>query len=256
MRSIPNMPVIARITLTALLCLHSLCAWSAQATVAVAANFAPTLTALAASLERQTGHHYRIASGATGSLYAQIKNGAPFDLFLAADQLAPQQIERAGLSVAGTRLTYATGQLVLWSSKPNRVDAQGAVLTSANLGKLAYANPKTAPYGAAAVAVLQRLGLRDALSQHMVQGESVGQTLSFIATGNADAGFVALSQVLEGGQLKSGSMWLVPQHLYPPIRQDAVLLRRGEHNAAALALLAALRSEAGKALIQAHGYQP
>lgn len=250
------MSFLLRLTLIGWLALSSWSAWSAQATVAVAANFVPTLKALIALPGPHTGHQYRVVSGATGGLYAQIRNGAPFDLLLAANQVVPQALEREGLSEAGSRFTYATGTLVLWSADPKRVDPQGMVLKQAAFQRLAYANPQTAPYGAAAMSVLQQLGLFDAVRSRLVQGESVGQALSFVATGNADLGFVALSQVLENGRLKSGSMWTVPNTLYPPIRQDAVLLRRAADNAAALALITALRSDAGKALLQAHGYQP
>jgi molybdate transport system substrate-binding protein len=238
------------------LCLTMMSAWSAQATVAVAANFAPTLKVLVAEIEKQTGHQYRLVSASTGGLYAQIRNGAPFDVLLAADQAVPLALERDGLTVAGSRFTYATGTLVLWSANAQGVDAQGQVLKKGQFKRLAIANPKTAPYGAAALAALKQLGLENAVHSRLVQGESVGQTLSFIATGNADLGFVALSQVLKNSQLKSGSMWQVPTHLYPPIRQDAVLLRQAAHNAAALALIAALQSKAGKDLLTAHGYQP
>jgi molybdate transport system substrate-binding protein len=238
------------------LCLTLLNAWSAQATVAVAANFAPTLKVLVAGLEQQTGHHYRLVSASTGGLYAQIRNGAPFDVLLAADQASPLALERDGLTVINSRFTYATGTLVLWSADPQRIDVQGAVLKQGHFKRLAIANPNTAPYGAAALATLKQLGVEDAVRGRLVQGESVGQTMSLIATGNADLGFVALSQVLGNSQLKSGSMWKVPTHWYPPIHQDAVLLRRAAHNAAALALIAALQSIAGKALLTAHGYQP
>lgn len=247
---------LPRLILGSLLCLQGLAAWSAQATVAVAANFAPTLLAISSSLEGQGEHRYRVVSASTGSLYAQIRNGAPFDLLLAADQTIPAALEHDGLAVSGSRFTYASGALVLWSADPRRVDAHGMVLKNLLFKRLAYANPKTAPYGAAALSVLEGMGLQNAVRSRLVQGESVGQALSFVATGNAELGFVALSQVLHNGVLRSGSMWQVPTHLYPPIRQDAVLLRRAEHNAAALALIAALQSEAGKALIKAHGYQP
>lgn len=226
------------------------------ATVAVASNFAPTLKALATLAEKEGAHQYRIVNGATGALYAQIRNGAPFDLLLAADSATPERLEKDGLSVPGSRFTYATGQLVLWSTQPQLIDAQGAVLKSTRYQTLALANPKTAPYGAAAQAVLQQLGVQAAGTQRWVQGESVGQTLSMVATGHAELGFVALSQLVQAGQLARGSLWRVPAALHPPIRQDAILLRRGQDNAAAQALMSALQSPAGKALIQSHGYQP
>jgi molybdate transport system substrate-binding protein len=244
--------------LSALLCTTVLQgpAWAAQATVAVAANFAEPIKVIAAVLQKSTGHTVQITLGSTGKLYAQIQNGAPFDVLLAADARTPQRLEAEGQAVAGSRFTYATGQLVLWSAKAGRVDDQGAVLKAANLGKVAYAAPKVAPYGAAAVEAMNRLGLSAALAPRLVQGESIGQAFSFVFTGNADVGFVALSQVLQGGRLKSGSMWLVPQNLYSPIRQDAVLLQRGAQNEAALALMRLLQSPDIKDLIRSYGYSP
>ncbi|MGI9216470.1 MAG: molybdate ABC transporter substrate-binding protein, partial [Hydrogenophaga sp.] len=175
--------------------------------------------------------------------------------FLSADNERPEMLEKDGLAQPGTRFTYATGQLVLWSVKPGRVDGQGAVLKAPDLGKVAYANPKTAPYGAAAVQVLNRLGLTNALSPKLVQGESIGQTFNFVKTANADVGFVAMSQVLDGGKLKEGSMWVVPQASHDPIRQDAVLLKRGAGNEAAQALLKLLQSPNIKDLIRSYGYE-
>ena len=238
-----------------------LVAWSfsaqglaAEAKVAVAANFAEPLKAIAAVLEKTTGHTLAITAGATGKLYAQIKNGAPFDVLLSADQTTPERLEREGLAAAGSRFTYATGKLVLWSADAKRVDAEGKVLTQPKLGKVAYANPKLAPYGAAALEVMQQLGLTAALAPKLVQGESIGQTYTFAYSGNADVGFVALSQVLEGGQRKGGSLWLIPQNLYTPIRQDAVVLQRAAGNEAALALVELLKSPAIKDLIRGYGY--
>ncbi|WP_291010448.1 molybdate ABC transporter substrate-binding protein [Hydrogenophaga sp.] len=230
-------------------------AQAASATIAVAANFAEPMRELAAVLEKTTGHRLELSVGATGRLFAQIRNGAPFDAFLAADRRAPAQLETDGLAVPGSRFTYATGQLVLWSAQPGLVDAQGAVLQTDRFRKLAIANPKTAPYGAAALEVMTQLGLRDTLTPKLVQGESIGQAYNFAFTGNAELGFVALSQVMVGGQLKSGSMWRVPPALYTPIRQDAVLLQRGSNNAAARALMALLRSPQGQAVIRSFGYE-
>lgn len=234
-------------------CVHQ-AASAAQATVAVAANFAEPIKAIAAVLEKTTGHTLRISLGPTGGLYTQIKNGAPFDVFLAADAERPAMLEAEGLAQPGTRFTYAVGKLVLWSAKAGRVDDQGAVLKAADLGKVAVANPKTAPYGAAALEAMDKLGLQGTLSPKMVQGESIGQTFNFVKTGNADVGFVAMAQVLQGGRLREGSMWVVPQNLYQPIRQDAVVLKRGENNPAAQALIRLLRSPNVKELIRSHGY--
>jgi len=227
---------------------------AAEAQVAVAANFAEPIKAIAAVLEKTTGHTLKIAVGASGAFYTQIRNGAPFDVFLSADNERPEMLEKDGLAQPGTRFTYATGKLVLWSVRPVRVDARGEVLRAADLGKVAYANPKTAPYGEAAVQVLQRLGLSAALAPHLVQGESIGQAYAFVKTGNADVGFVALSQVLQGGRLKEGSVWMIPQSHYDPIRQDAVVLKKGADNAAAQALVRLLQSPDIKDLIRSYGY--
>lgn len=230
-------------------------AHAAEAQVAVAANFAEPIKAIAAVLQKTTGHTLKISTGASGAFYTQIKNGAPFDAFLSADNERPELLEKEGLAQPGTRFTYALGKLVLWSVRPGRVDGQGAVLNSPDVGKVAYANPKTAPYGAAAVQVLDRLGLKGSVTPKLVQGESIGQTYSFVKTGNADVGFVAMSQVLEGGKLKEGSMWVVPQTHYDPIRQDAVLLKRGANNEAAKELFKLLQSPNIKDLIRSYGYE-
>jgi molybdate transport system substrate-binding protein len=225
-----------------------------EARIAVAANFAEPIKAVAAVLEKTTGHTLKISLGATGKLYAQIKNGAPFDVLLAADTQTPAQLEADGLTQAGSRFTYATGKLVLWSADATKVDAKGEVLKMGSFRKLAYASPKIAPYGAAAVQVIDQLGLTAALTPKLVQGESIGQTFNFVYTGNAEIGFVAMSQVLQGGQLKSGSMWVIPQRLYQPIQQDAVVLQRAAHNPAAQALMALLKSPNIKDLIRSYGY--
>ena len=229
-------------------------AQAAEAQVAVAANFAEPIKAIAAVLQKSTGHTLKITLGSTGKLYAQIKNGAPFDMLLAADAKTPEALEKAGLTQPGSRFTYATGKLVLWSAKAGRVDDQGAVLKAAGLGKVAFAAPKVAPYGTAAVEAMDKLGLSAALAPKLVQGESIGQAFNFVYTGNADVGFVALSQVLEGGQLRSGSVWVLPSTLYSPIRQDAVVLQRGAGNEAAQALVKLLQSPNVKDLIRSYGY--
>ena len=225
-----------------------------EAQVAVAANFAEPIKAIAAVLEKTTGHKLQITVGATGRLYAQIRNGAPFDVLLSADTKAPAQLEADGLAQPGSRFTYASGKLVLWSADAAKVDGQGAVLKTGGFRKLAIANPKTAPYGAASIEVIDKLGLAAALTPKLVQGESIGQAYNFAFTGNAELAFVAMSQLLEGGRLKGGSMWVVPQTLYAPIRQDAVLLKTGANNEAALALMKLLQSPNIKTLIRSCGY--
>lgn len=226
------------------------------AQVAVASNFAEPIKALAMTLEKTTGHQIQVTLGATGKFYAQIKNGAPFDVLLAANTETPAALESDGFAVAGSRFTYATGRLVLWSANAAFVDNKGEVLRQGQFRKLAYASPKVAPYGAAAAQVMENLGLTTTLAPKLVQGESIGQTFSFVYTGNAELGFVALSQVLEDGRLKSGSLWEIPQVLYQPIKQDAVLLKRGASNPAAQALMSLLKTQSSKDLIQRYGYTP
>ena len=228
---------------------------AAEVQVAVAANFAGPMKALAADFEKATGHKAVLASGATGKFYAQIQSGAPFDVFLAADDETPARLDKEGATVPGSRFTYATGKLVLWSAKPDLVDAKGEVLKSGQFAHIALAAPKLAPYGAATVETMTRLGVLARLEPKFVQGESIGQTFGFVSSGNAELGFVALSQVWENGKLKSGSAWIVPAELHSPIRQDAVLLNRGKDNAAAVALMAFLKSDAAKAVIRSFGYE-
>ena len=225
-----------------------------EAQVAVAANFVVPLRALAEDFSRQSGYTLRISAGATGKLYAQIVHGAPFEVFLSADSATPERLEKEGRVVAGSRRTYAIGRLVLWSAQAGVVDAAGAVLRQGDFRYLALANPKTAPYGAAAVEVLQARGLYERVQAKFVMGENIAQTQQFVASGNAEIGFVAQSQVWQGGKLAGGSAWLVPADLHAPIRQDAVLLKRGEHNDAARAFLDYLRSEPAQRLIAAYGY--
>ena len=242
-------------SLAALLVLGAtLAVHAAEVQVAVAANFAGPMKALAADFEKATGHKAVLASGAPGKFYAQIQSGAPFDVFLAADDETPARLDKEGASVPGSRFTYATGKLVLWSAKPDLVDAKGEVLKSGQFAHIALAAPKLAPYGAAAVEAMTRLGVFARLEPKFVQGESIGQTFGFVSSGNAELGFVALSQVWENGKLKSGSAWIVPAELHRPIRQDAVLLKRGKDNAAAVALVAFLKSDAAKAVIRSFGY--
>lgn len=224
--------------------------------VAVAANFTAPMKQIAEGFEKATGHKTLLSFGATGKFYAQITNGAPFQVFLAADSATPARLEKEGLAVQGSRFTYATGKLVLWSAKDDLVDAQGDVLKKGGFKHLAIAAPKLAPYGAAAVETMTKMGLADTLAPLLVQGESIGQTYSFVASGNADLGFVALSQVYENGKIKSGSAWIVPAGMHSPILQDVVLLSQAKDNAAAIALMQYLKTDAAKAVISSYGYQP
>jgi len=209
---------------------------------------------VAADFEQDTGHKAQLSFGSTGKFYAQIKNGAPFDILLAADDETPARLEKEGWAVNGSRFTYAIGQLALWSAKPDYVDSRGDVLKLGTFKHLAIANPRLAPYGAAAVKTLNSLGLLKALQPRFVQGENIAQTFQFVSTGNAELGFVALSQVYAGGKLKSGSVWIVPASLHRPIRQDAVVLARGKDNPAALALMKYLKQDKARAIIKAYGY--
>lgn len=234
----------------------SVSAFADEVQVAVAANFTAPMKLIAADFEKDTGHRATLSFGATGRFYAQITSGAPFEVFLAADDETPAKLEKEGGAVNGSRFTYATGKLVLWSAQPGVVDAQGEVLKKNTFSKIAIAAPKLAPYGAAAVETMTKLGLMATLEPKLVTGESIGQAFSFISTGNAELGFVALSQVYEDGKIKSGSAWIVPENLHSPIRQDAVLLSKGKDNKAAVALIAFLKTEKAKTVIRSFGYQP
>jgi molybdate transport system substrate-binding protein len=230
-------------------------ALAAEVSVAVAANFAAPMKIIAQDFERATGHKAVLSFGGTGQFYAQIKNGAPYSLLLAADAHTPAKIEKEGLGVTGTTFTYAVGQLVLWSKTPGRVDDQGEILKMGNFSKLAIANPKLAPYGAAAIEVLNHLGVMSQVKPKIVEGANIAQTYQFVFSENADLGFVALSQVYENGKFKQGSGWVVPNLMYSPIKQDTVLLNPGRDNPAAIALLTYLRSDAAKAVIRKFGYE-
>lgn len=246
-----------RLLAACLLLLASVCtAQAGEVLVAVASNFAPTFARLSAAFTRASGHRVRSAAAATGKFRAQITAGAPYEVLLAADTSTPQALIAAGHGVAGTDFTYAVGRLVLWSPEPGRVDERGAALAEARFRHLAIANPKVAPYGRAAMEVLQARGLAAALAPKLVIGESMAQAFQFVSSGNADLGFVALAQVAGNGQPARGSYWVVPQALYGEIRQDAVLLKAGADKPAARALLAFLRSEAARTIVRGDGYGP
>jgi molybdate transport system substrate-binding protein len=227
--------------------------------VAVAANFTAPMQKIAAAFEKETGHKAVLSFGATGKFYAQIRNGAPFGVLLSADDEVPARLVKEGMAVPGSAFTYAIGQLVLWSSQSGVVDAQAAVLhemaSGKRSGKIAVADPKLAPYGAAAMQVMDQRGLTAKLRPHFVTGENIGQTFQFVKTGNAALGFVALSQVMVDGSISTGSAWVVPAHLHDSIRQDAVLLKTAQANPAANALLQYLRTDAARTVIRAYGYQ-
>ncbi len=222
--------------------------------VAVAANFLAPLQEIAKSFEKETGHQTLITSGATGQLFTQIQHGAPFEVMISADAKTPKKLVKNELALADSQFTYARGKLVLWSVDPAVVDASGAVLKSDKFKHLAIANPKTAPYGTAAMETLDKLGLTASLKSKLVEGENISQAKQFVDTGNAEVGFVALSQIYKNGKITKGSAWVVPLDLYAPIYQDAVLLKKGEDNPAATALLNYLKSDKAKAIMTTYGY--
>ncbi|CAN5413649.1 molybdate ABC transporter substrate-binding protein [soil metagenome] len=246
--------LLARLAASMLVALCAL-ANAGEVQVAVAANFTAPMKAIAADFEKDTGHKAALSFGATGKFYAQIKSGAPFEVFLAADDETPLKLEKERDTVPASRFTYATGKLALWSATPVFVDDKGEVLKRGGFAHIAIAAPKLAPYGAAAIEAMTNLGVWPALEAKTVQGESIGQAFSFVSTGNAELGFVALSQVYEGGKFKSGSGWIVPANLYSPLRQDAVQLAKGKDNKAATALMAYLRSDKARAVIRSFGYE-
>ncbi len=222
--------------------------------VAVAANFTAPMKEIAKRFEAATGHKVLSSFGSTGKFYAQIKNGAPFQALLAADAETPAKLEEEGAAVRGSRFTYAIGKLVLWSAKPGFVDNQGKVLKSGKFEHLSIANPKLAPYGAAGVQVMKDMGVFAAIEPKLVQADNIAQAFQFISTGNAELGFVALSQVIKDGKVSDGSAWIVPEKLYKPILQDAVILNNGRDNQAVIALMDFLKGEEARAVIKRFGY--
>lgn len=255
MRAAMRLASVIATTLAAIALTSPGAARAADASVAVAANFTDAANDLARAFNEDTGHSVRISTGSTGKLYAQIRHGAPFDVFLAADGKRPGLLVEEGLARADSRFTYAVGRLALWSPDGDLISGDGpTILREGKFRHLAIASPKLAPYGAAAKQTLEALGLWDELSPRLVQGENIGQTFQFVATGNAELGFVALSQVMSPHLADKGSRWEVPGDLYDPVRQDAVLLKHGGDNDAARAFLAFLRGDKARALITSYGY--
>jgi len=230
---------------------YSLPAKAETALVAVAANFTAAAKDMAVQFEQKTGHKVTLSFGSTGKIYSRIEKGAPYDVFLAADQKRPIKAEKEGLAVSGSRITYALGKLVLWGPLPG-LDKYGAeILKAGKFSKLSITNPKTAPYGAAAVAHMKKLGVYDAIESKLVEGASLTQTLQFITTGNAQMGYLAKSQTLK---LKDGSTWEIPASDYPELQQDAVLLKHGADNPAAKEFLKYLSSDSAKSILETYGY--
>jgi molybdate transport system substrate-binding protein len=247
--------MVKLILLSMILMLQALPALAADIHVAVAANFTGPMEQLKPLFEKATGHKLIIAYGTVGKFYAQIKNGAPFEIFISADDATPIRLEKEGFAIPESRFTYAIGKLVLWSSKRGFVDERGDVLKRAEFKHLAIANPKMGVYGAAAMEVMKKLGVADQLQARFVIGENITQTYQFAATGNAELGFVALSQIYKDGKYASGSYWLVPTNLYPQIKQDAVLLTHGKDNPAAKAFLTFLKGTEARKVIRSYGYE-
>jgi len=244
---------LAATALASLICLNT--AWADEVQVAVAANFTAPIQAIAKDFEKDTGHTLVAAYGATGQFYAQIKNGAPFEVFLAADDSTPAKLEQEKEIVPGSRFTYAIGTLALWSAKEGYVDTKGDVLKQNTYKHLSIANPKAAPYGLAATQVLDKLKLTEATKGKIVEGQNITQAFQFVSTGNAELGFVALSQIYKDGKVTSGSAWIVPSNLHDPIRQDAVILNKGKDSAAAKALVEYLKGPKAAAVIKSYGYE-
>lgn len=227
---------------------------AADVSLAVASNFSVPAKLIADEFQNDTGHTVTISLGSTGKFYSQIKNGAPFEVFLAADDTTPAKLVDEGLAVASSKFTYAVGALALWSKNPNLIQNNADALTTPGLKRLAIANPKLAPYGQAAIETLSSLKLLDKLKEKFVEGENIGQAFQFVSTGNADAGFVALSQIQVNGKITEGSAWLVPQNLHNPVFQDVVLLNRGESNPGAKAFVNYLKSDKARQIILKSGY--
>ncbi|MFW8566938.1 molybdate ABC transporter substrate-binding protein [Orrella sp. 11846] len=223
--------------------------------VAVAANMTAPMQALAPLFEAKTGHKLALSFGSTGKFYAQIQHGAPFEVLLAADQATPKRLAQENLAKADTAFTYALGTLVLWSADAKRITQGEEILNEPGQLRLAIADPKLAPYGKAAQETLEALNRWDLWQGHIAMGENIGQTYQFAASGNAQLGFVALSQVWENGQLREGSLWRVPTDLYTPIAQDAIVLNKGADNLSAQAFVTFLQSDEATKVLKSFGYQ-
>lgn len=236
------------------LCMAQL-SFAEQLNVAVASNFTAPMRQISAEFEKTSGHTLNLSFGSSGKFFAQISHGAPFQIFLSADQTKPSALDKAGFVVAGSQMTYAVGTLALWSPNPNLIDAQGNILRTGKFNKLAIASPILAPYGVAAMDVLRHLNLEESIRNSLVTGENIAQTYQFVSTGNADMGFVALSQIMKDGLISSGSAWRVPTNLYRAIKQDAVLLKKAEDNAAAKEFMAFLSGVKAQKIILSYGYQ-
>ncbi|WP_369413167.1 molybdate ABC transporter substrate-binding protein [Pseudomaricurvus albidus] len=223
--------------------------------IAVASNFTSAMKEVTKAFEENTSHQVKLSFGSSGKLYAQISHGAPFELFFSADQSKPIALEKNGLAIKGSRFTYAEGSLALWTVKDSFADLTEKTLTERKYRKLALANPRLAPYGQAAVEVLNELNLASTTRKKWVQGENISQTYQFVSTGNAELGFVALSQILNHDKGIKGSAWIIPHNLYKPIRQDAVLLMKGKSSQAAREFMSFITGNQARTIIESHGYK-
>ncbi len=248
-----NLPT--KLILSLLCTVHAASVFAAEVKVAVAANFAKPLEDITVQFEKDTGHKVLATPGATGKFYAQIVNGAPFEVLISADDETPRKLAKEAKAIAETQFTYAVGTLALWSPDANLVDQGGGVLKTDKFKFLAIANAKVAPYGQAAVQTMLKLGMLTKLEPRVVQGENIAQTYQFVTSGNAQLGFVALSQIIENGKVKSGSAWSVPQEFHDQIKQDVILLNTGKDAVAAKALLDYLKSDKAKKIIASYGYK-
>ncbi len=239
----------------ALLVLVGADAFAGEVRVAVASNFAAPMERLVPLFQKESGHTVKISSGASGKLYAQIKGGTQFDVFLSADEELPKQLAQEGLAVGGSRFVYATGRLVLWSAQSDLVDEKGAVLNKGNFNMLAIPNPRFSPYGVAAKETLTKLTMWNAIQEKLTKGENVAQAYQLAATEKADLALIALSQVMRDGKVSTGSWWLVPAELHNPIHQGAVQLSGAKDPEAAKAFLAFLKGEKARAVMRGFGYE-
>lgn len=247
------MKILKFLSLMIMLAFWSSCTLAQELSIAVASNFTNAAQDIVSLFEKTTGHRVKVSFGSTGNLYAQIKNGAPFEVFLAADKQHPTEADKAGLTELGTRFTYARGKLVMWSGKNKAFSNGEAYVKGLEFSRVAIANPQTAPYGLAAKQVMEYLGIWEKAKSKLIQGDNISQVFQFAATNNVDIGFVAFSQV-KAWKNSTGTLWKIPQAYYTPIVQQAVLLKKGKNNPAALAFIDFLKSSKARQVITSYGY--
>ncbi len=230
-------------------------AQAGEVRVAVAANFTAPMQEIAPLFEQASGHKVSLSFGSTGKFYAQIKQGAPYDVLVSADSKTPKKLDEDGLTVPGSRFVYALGKLALWSAQPGLVDDKGAVLRTGGYNKLAIGDPRLAVYGTAAQETMEKMGVWKQVQGKLVRGENITQTYQFVASGNAQLGFIALSQITKGGKVSAGSWWIVPSHFYSPIEQGAVMLSSAKDADATKAFLDFLKGPQAATVIRSYGYE-